>query len=51
VVTLRTSKVTLTTDESIYVPRKGQSIFPCARGDRDVNRTRIIPYTNSEESK
>lgn len=50
-VKLRMRRVMLTIEERRYVPRKGQSILPCSGGDSEVNRTKMIPYTKTEESK
>jgi hypothetical protein len=42
-VKLRTSKLRLTMEDRINVPRKGQSRSPCEGGVTEVYRTKTIP--------
>jgi hypothetical protein len=37
--------------ERRYVPRKGQSIFPCRTGGTDMNLTKMTPYTKTDERR
>jgi len=37
--------------ERRYVPRKGQSIFPCRTGGTDTNLTKMTPYTKTDERR
>ena len=40
---LRTKRAAVTIAERRYVPRKGQSCFPCGGAGRETNLTMMIP--------
>jgi hypothetical protein len=37
-------------DDRMYVPKNGQSRFPLGGRGREAWRTKIMPYTKSDES-